>query len=34
MDRGVWWALVHGVQKELDMTEATKHINNMSKGCC
>ena len=21
-------------RKELDMTEATKHINNMSKGCC
>ena len=21
MDRGVWWATVHGVTKELDMTE-------------
>ena len=20
MDRGVWWATVHGVEKELDMT--------------
>ena len=23
MDRGGWWAAVHGVAKELDMTEAT-----------
>ena len=21
MDRGAWWATVHGVEKELDMTE-------------
>ena len=21
MDRGAWWATVHGVSKELDMTE-------------
>ena len=21
MDRGAWWAIVHGVTKELDMTE-------------
>ena len=21
MDRGAWWATVHGVAKELDMTE-------------
>ena len=21
MDRGAWWAIVHGVAKELDMTE-------------
>ena len=21
MDRGAWWAVVHGVTKELDMTE-------------
>ena len=23
MDRGPWWATVHGGHKELDMTEAT-----------
>ena len=23
MDRGTWWARVHGVSKELDMTEHT-----------
>ena len=23
MDRGTWWATVHGVTKELDMTENT-----------
>ena len=23
MDRGTWWATVHGVTKESDMTEAT-----------
>ena len=23
MDRGVWWAIVHGVAKELEMTEHT-----------
>ena len=23
MDRGVWWATVHGITKELDMTETT-----------
>ena len=25
MDRGAWWAVVHRVTKELDMTEATWH---------
>ena len=25
MDREAWWATVHGVTKELDMTEATAH---------
>ena len=25
MDRGAWWATVHGVSKELDMT---KWLNN------
>ena len=23
MDRGAWWAIVHGATKESDMTEAT-----------
>ena len=26
MDRGAWWATVHGVT-ELDMTEATQHAS-------
>ena len=25
MDRGAWWATVHGVAKEWDTTEATEH---------
>ena len=25
MDRGAWWASVHGIEKELDTTEATIH---------
>ena len=25
MDRGAWWVTVHRVPKELDMTEATEH---------
>ena len=25
MDRGAWWAIVHGAAKDLDMTE---HLNN------
>ena len=25
MDRGAWWTIVHGVAKELDMTEVTEH---------
>ena len=24
-DRGAWWAVFHGVNKESDMTETTKH---------
>ena len=28
MDRGVWWATVHGVT-ELDMTEATQHAGRL-----
>ena len=26
MDRGSWWAIVHMVTKESDMTEVTEHI--------
>ena len=26
MDRGAWWATVHGGHKELDMTEETQHV--------
>ena len=26
MDRGAWWAIVHGVAKESDMTEQTTNI--------
>ena len=25
MDRGAWWAIVHGGHKELDMTEGLTH---------
>ena len=25
MDRGAWWAIVHGVSRESDMTEVTQH---------
>ena len=25
MDRGAWWAIVHGGRKESDTTEASKH---------
>ena len=31
-DRGAWWATVHGVTKELDMTAATEHIFYYGKG--
>ena len=27
MDRGAWQAMVHGVTKEPDMTEAIEHIS-------
>ena len=27
MDRGVWQTIVHGVTKQSDMTEATKHAH-------
>ena len=26
MDRGTWWATVHGSRKESHMTEVTEHI--------
>ena len=26
MDRGAWWATVHGVTKKLDMTEQLTHL--------
>ena len=26
MDRGAWWATVHGIAKESDMTEVTEHM--------
>ena len=26
MDRGAWWATVHGVTKQLDMTRKTLHF--------
>ena len=25
MDRGAWWAVVHGVSRKSDMTEVTQH---------
>ena len=28
MDRGAWWAPVHGVTKELDMTQQLNYNNN------
>ena len=28
MDRGAWWATVHGVTRELDMTEQLNNNNN------
>ena len=41
MDRGAWWATVHGVAKELDMTKQLKqqgkcytNIENTIKGLC
>ena len=34
MDRGAWWAAVHRVSKELDMTEGTEHTYTIfSEGC-
>ena len=31
-DRGVWWATVHGVTKELDMTERLSTLTNKAEG--
>ena len=31
MDRGAWWATVHGVAKELDMTERL-NTQNLYRG--
>ena len=31
MDRGTWWATVHGVTKESDTTQQLNH-NNSQKG--
>ena len=30
MDRGAWWATVHGGCKESDVTEATEHVQHAS----
>ena len=29
MDRGAWWATVHGVSKELDMTQQLNNSRNL-----
>ena len=31
MDRGAWWATVHGVAKESDMTEQLTLMSDMKK---
>ena len=33
MDRGAWWAIVHGVAEEWDMT-STKQQNNSTLNAC
>ena len=33
MDRGAWWAPVHGVDKESYMTEQLNNNNKKLKGC-
>ena len=30
MDRGAWWAIVHGVPKELDTTERLNNNNKLN----
>ena len=33
MDRGAWWAIIHGVTKQLDMTEQlSMHANSKKRG--
>ena len=32
MDRGGWWATVHGNHRELDTTKATQHALEEGKG--
>ena len=32
MDRGAWWATVHGVAKELDMTQCLNNNNDIYLG--
>ena len=34
MDRGAWWATVHGVVKALDMTYQLSHQNTMQYNHC
>ena len=31
MDRGAWWAAVHGVAKELDMTQRLNNSHHFSQ---
>ena len=31
MERGTWWATVHGITKELDTTERLNNNNNRTK---
>ena len=33
MNRGAWWATVHGVTKELDMTEQLNNKNQNQPSC-
>ena len=34
MDRGVWWATIHGMAKELDMTGHTQDISSVQSLSC
>ena len=33
MDKGAWWITVHGIRKELDMTEHMSVIHKLNKAC-